>query len=297
MLDAAIFSIPATTKSLFSDNSFRKTNHKSVTETRITLLNYHMIQSLMDTLSSPEGTSLVNTTTDIISLQSADDTATNMDSIDNPVTLPNDTELVNTPKSKKKLLARGGKKVAARTKPSTAAKKENGRSPSEEKRRNESTQECRVSRTRRTKTPNVSEGRKLSREVVRAKKQTLEGVTPSSEGTATPHSREGTPKRLLRGIQPSTPERLEIPPTKSQIVKDATVFARWTDNKYYPGHIVEKRPGEKWLVEFDDGNSKPVLEDFIILLMDILPKGQPVYAAEEGGEYNPGIIMSYQYCE
>nr|CAD7447340.1 unnamed protein product [Timema bartmani] len=219
MLDAAIFSVPATTKSLFSDNSFRKTNHKSVTETRITLLNYHMIQSLMDTLSSPEGTSLVNTTTDIISLQSADDTATNVDSIDNPVTLPNDTELVNTPKSKKKLLARGGKKMATRTKPSTAAKKENGRSPSEEKRRNECTQECRVSRTRRTKTPTVSEGRKLSREVVRAKKQVLEGVTPSGEGTATPHSREGTPKRLLRGIQPSTPERLEIPPTKSQIVK------------------------------------------------------------------------------
>nr|CAD7267231.1 unnamed protein product [Timema shepardi] len=278
MLDAAIFSVPAT-KSLFSDNSFRKTNHKSVTETRITLLNYHMIESLMDTLSSPEGTLLVNTTTDTIPLQLANDTANNVASIDD------DTQLVNTPKSKKKLLARGGKKVAARSKPGNAVKKENGKSPSEEKRRNENTQDCRVPRTRRTKTPTVS------------KKQTLEGVTPNSESTATPHSREGTPKRLLRGIQPSTPERLELPPTKSQIVKDATVFARWTDNKYYPGHVVEKRPGEKWLVEFDDGNSKPVLEEFIILLMDVLPKGQPVYAAEEEGEYNPGIIMSYQYCE
>nr|CAD7421270.1 unnamed protein product [Timema poppensis] len=277
MLDAAIFSVPAT-KSLFSDNSFRKTNHKSVTETRITLLNYHMIESLMDTLSSPEGTLLVNTTTDTIPLQLANDTAANVASID-------DTQLVNTPKSKKKLLARGGKKVAARSKPSNAVKKENGKSPSEEKRRNEDRQDCRVPRTRRTKTPTVS------------KKQTLEGVTPNSESTATPHSGEGTPKRLLRGIQPSTPERLELPPTKSQIVKDATVFARWTDNKYYPGHVVEKRPGEKWLVEFDDGNSKPVLEEFIILLMDVLPKGQPVYAAEEEGEYNPGIIMSYQYCE
>nr|CAD7430913.1 unnamed protein product [Timema monikensis] len=291
MLDAGIFSVPAT-KSLFSDNSFRKTNHKSVTETRITLLNYHMIESLMDSLSSPGGTLLVNTTTD-----TANDTATNVDSIDNALTVPNHTQLINTPKSKKKLLARGGKKVAARSKPSNAVKKENGKSPNEEKRRNENTQDCRALRTRRTKTPTVSEGRKLSREVVCAKKQMLEGVTPNGEGTATPHSREGTPKRLLRGIQPSTPERLEISPTKSQIVKDATVFARWTDNKYYPGHIVEKRPGEKWLVEFDDGNSKPVLEEFIILLMDVLPKGQPVYAAEEEGEYNPGIIMSYQYSE
>jgi hypothetical protein len=71
------------------------------------------------------------------------------------------------------------------------------------------------------------------------------------------------------------------------------VFARWTDKKYYSGKLKEKSKDGRWVVLFDDGKVKSLLEDFIIAV-DILSKGQLVYALAEDEDYFSGVIINVQ---
>lgn len=69
------------------------------------------------------------------------------------------------------------------------------------------------------------------------------------------------------------------------------VFAKWSDNNYYPGRVTE-RIKSKYKVNFYDGKSKLLIEDFVIPVMGTLREGLSVYAAMSDRDYDcPGIIV------
>ncbi|XP_069700537.1 TP53-binding protein 1-like isoform X2 [Periplaneta americana] len=136
----------------------------------------------------------------------------------------------------------------------------------------------------------IPEGRKGRRTPVRNKSSSA-SVTPvgtdvqiqKTKAEETPDS----PKRICR-----TPEVPSESTTKS-LKPGALVFARWTDRKYYSGKIKEIGKDERWLVLFDDGNVKSLVEDFIIAV-DVLSKGQLVYALAEDEDYLSGVIINVE---
>lgn len=99
----------------------------------------------------------------------------------------------------------------------------------------------------------------------------------------------------------STPSRLRV---KSESLRSLTpqnlpndelvgkvVFAKWSDNNYYPGEVTEKTKN-KFSVKFYDGKSKLLIEEFIIPMPDVLREGLSVYATTEEDDYGSvGIIM------
>ncbi|PBC32602.1 Tumor suppressor p53-binding protein [Apis cerana cerana] len=84
--------------------------------------------------------------------------------------------------------------------------------------------------------------------------------------------------------------------TKSQshIITDEligkNVFAKWSDNNYYPGIVIDKIK-TKYKVNFFDGKSKVLIEDFVIPIPKVLKEGLSVYAATKNYDYGScGII-------
>jgi hypothetical protein len=71
------------------------------------------------------------------------------------------------------------------------------------------------------------------------------------------------------------------------------VFARWTDRKYYSGCLKEKCKDGRWVVLFDDGKVKSLMEEFVIIV-DRLSKGQLVYALADDEDYHSGVIVNVQ---
>lgn len=71
------------------------------------------------------------------------------------------------------------------------------------------------------------------------------------------------------------------------------MFARWIDKNYYSGRLKEKSRDGRWMVVFDDGKDRLLVEDFIIVV-DILSKGQLVYALAKNEDYLSGIIVNVQ---
>lgn len=70
----------------------------------------------------------------------------------------------------------------------------------------------------------------------------------------------------------------------------AAVFAKWTDEKFYPGKIGKHNNG-RWEIHFDDGQHRFVLPENIVKV-DTLLVGQPIHAADpKTGDYYPGIIL------
>lgn len=69
------------------------------------------------------------------------------------------------------------------------------------------------------------------------------------------------------------------------------MFARWIDKNYYSGVLKEQNKDGRWMVVFDDGKDRLLVEDFIIVV-DILSKGQLVYALAEDEDYMSGIIVN-----
>lgn len=77
--------------------------------------------------------------------------------------------------------------------------------------------------------------------------------------------------------------------TDELIGKD--VFAKWSDNNYYPGKVIDKIKA-KYKVNFYDGKNKVLIEDFIIPIPNVLKKGLSVYATTTNYDYGScGIII------
>ncbi|XP_050461708.1 uncharacterized protein LOC126856852 [Cataglyphis hispanica] len=70
-----------------------------------------------------------------------------------------------------------------------------------------------------------------------------------------------------------------------------SVFAKWSDNNYYPG-MVDDRLKTKYKVNFYDGKSKTLIPEFVIPIPKILREGLSVYATTKTNDYGScGIIV------
>lgn len=112
-----------------------------------------------------------------------------------------------------------------------------------------------------------------------------------------------TPKSVSKLKQKRRPTSPRPPtPVEKTIVKteypgyppDTVVLAKWVDKRYYSGKVLEITELNKYLIKFDDGQSKVLLDEFIIFGdSKILPlEGQSVYAVvDEEQSYEPGLVM------
>ncbi|KAI4483795.1 hypothetical protein M0804_008055 [Polistes exclamans] len=72
------------------------------------------------------------------------------------------------------------------------------------------------------------------------------------------------------------------------------VFAKWSDNNYYPGIVTEKSK-LKYKVNFYDGKNKLLIEEFIIPIPKTLKDGLSIYATTAEDDYGScGIIVEIQ---
>ncbi|KOX79065.1 Tumor suppressor p53-binding protein 1 [Melipona quadrifasciata] len=83
--------------------------------------------------------------------------------------------------------------------------------------------------------------------------------------------------------------------TKPHMIADELigkdVFAKWSDNNYYPGTVIDKIK-MKYKVNFYDGKNKILIEDFVIPIPKVLREGLSVYAATKNYDYGScGIIV------
>ncbi|XP_046749546.1 TP53-binding protein 1-like [Diprion similis] len=105
-------------------------------------------------------------------------------------------------------------------------------------------------------------------------KQVSSLSTPVSLSTRTEKLRSLTPQNL---------------PNDELIGK--VVFAKWSDNTYYPGEVTGKTK-DKYRIKFYDGKSKLVMEEFVIPMPESLREGLSVYATSKEDSYaSMGIIL------
>ncbi|XP_059056101.1 uncharacterized protein LOC131849981 [Achroia grisella] len=116
----------------------------------------------------------------------------------------------------------------------------------------------------------------------------------------------GTPKsvtKLKQKRRPTSPR--PATPVEKVIVKteypgfppDTVVLAKWADKRYYSGKVLEITEPNKYLIKFDDGHSKVLLDDFIIFGdMKSLPlRGCSVYAmVDDEQNYEPGLVLDVE---
>ncbi|XP_038221910.1 TP53-binding protein 1-like isoform X1 [Zerene cesonia] len=105
-------------------------------------------------------------------------------------------------------------------------------------------------------------------------------------------------KRRPTSPRPATPvEKVVIKPEYPGFAPDTVVLAKWVDKRYYSGKVLEITEPNKYLIKFDDGQSKVLLDDFIIFGdMKKLPlQGQSVYAlVDEEQNYEPGLVLDVE---
>lgn len=72
------------------------------------------------------------------------------------------------------------------------------------------------------------------------------------------------------------------------------VLARWTDKKYYAGRITGEKPGNKYVVHFEDGANKTLPADHIVFGdKDLLPLlDQEVNVLVEKNIYEAGLVVA-----
>lgn len=122
---------------------------------------------------------------------------------------------------------------------------------------------------------------------------------PLSSLVATPKSvSKLKTKRRPTSPRPATPvEKVAIKPEYPGFAPDTVVLAKWVDKRYYSGKVLEITEPNKYLIKFDDGQSKVLLDDFIIFGdMKTLPlEGQSVYAmVDEEQNYEPGLVLGIE---
>ncbi|XP_036142684.1 uncharacterized protein LOC105834472 isoform X2 [Monomorium pharaonis] len=80
----------------------------------------------------------------------------------------------------------------------------------------------------------------------------------------------------------------------NDVLIGCNVFAKWSDNNYYPG-MVSNRLKDKYKVNFYDGKSKVLIPEFVIPIPKTLREGLSVYATTKTNDYSfPSIIVDVQ---
>lgn len=78
------------------------------------------------------------------------------------------------------------------------------------------------------------------------------------------------------------------------------VLAKWVDKRYYSGKVKQVLDYNKYLIQFDDGHSKPLLDDFIIFgnMVELPLVGQSIYAmVDEEQTYEPSLVLGVEKSE
>ena len=126
------------------------------------------------------------------------------------------------------------------------------------------------------------------------------GLNKDSVKIMNPTESSNTPNRKKNKIEHSdnTPVIVEVPKKSLSQAEDDlignTVFAKWSDNNYYPGTVIDKVKA-KYKVNFYDGKSKVLIEDFVITIPQVLKEGLSVYATTKSDDYGScGIITDVQ---
>lgn len=121
---------------------------------------------------------------------------------------------------------------------------------------------------------------------------------PLSSMVATPKSvSKLKQKRRPNSPRPATPVDKMMKQEYPGHAPDTVVLAKWVDKRYYSGKVVEITDLNKYLIKFDDGQTKVLLDDFIIFGdMKTLPlTGQLVYAVvDEEQNYEPGLVLGVE---
>lgn len=122
---------------------------------------------------------------------------------------------------------------------------------------------------------------------------------PLSTLVATPKSvSKLKQKRRPTSPRPVTPvEKVVVKPEYPGFAPDTVVLAKWVDKRYYSGKVQEITEPNKYLIKFDDGQTKVLLDEFIIFGdMKTLPlQGQSVYAmVDEEQNYEPGLVLGVE---
>lgn len=122
---------------------------------------------------------------------------------------------------------------------------------------------------------------------------------PLSSLVATPKSvSKLKTKRRPTSPRPATPvEKAVVKTEYPGFPPETVVMAKWVDKRYYSGKVLEITEPNKYLIKFDDGQSKVLLDDFIIFGdMKTLPlEGQSVYAlVDEEQNYEPGLVLGVE---
>lgn len=105
-------------------------------------------------------------------------------------------------------------------------------------------------------------------------------------------------KKRPTSPRPATP--VEKPALKTEYPgypPDTVVLAKWVDKRYYSGRVIEITEPNKYLIKFDDGQSKVLLDDFIIFgdAKGLPLQGQSVYAlVDEDQNYEPGLVLGVE---
>ena len=129
----------------------------------------------------------------------------------------------------------------------------------------------------------------------RSKTSNANGVTTASpiviqdveKLVSTPSSSR---KRKLSDVSMSSPSTSVMNDSIHELI-GKEVFAKWSDNKYYPG-TVKGKTKTKFRVNFYDGQNKLIIEDFIVPMPEILGVGLSVYATSSNDDYGScGIIV------
>lgn len=113
---------------------------------------------------------------------------------------------------------------------------------------------------------------------------------------------KGATKKQSKNLSSSTPttkgaDEFVVPAADNLYdakKQNVNVLARWVDKKFYAGKILQAKPGNKYVVQFEDGATKTLSTDAIIFGNDIsLPLlDQFVHALTATEEYEPGLVTS-----
>ncbi|KOC62284.1 Tumor suppressor p53-binding protein 1 [Habropoda laboriosa] len=140
------------------------------------------------------------------------------------------------------------------------------------------------SRSKSTKSDGQSNG--LNKVSTKALSPTESNNTPSRKKNKTEHA-DNTSTNIDVSTKP-----LSQMITDDLIGKD--VFAKWSDNNYYPGTVIDKIKA-KYKVNFYDGKNKVLIADFVIPIPKVLKEGLSIYATTKNYDYGScGIIVDSQ---
>lgn len=124
-----------------------------------------------------------------------------------------------------------------------------------------------------------------------------------NDGTPRGKGRPPVKKTLLKNESPDVTEKNKKKKkdelNESLDPPGQCVLARWVDKKYYAGQVTASKPGNKYVILFQDGASKTLPADSIVFgTNDILPLiDQSIHARVSDETYEPGLVTTFKTDE